>query len=263
MDIDICSLTLCLPCCCLLCCLFFFSSSAYPQTDTAQLYNTHPDSCTHTDRTSLEFNLSFASLQNKNSSHRHLDIVHFPFFHFHFIVHFSVFFLFFLCLFFSFFLLFLFSFFLFFFFVCFLPFFRFFFHFLPLSSPPSTQKNIALSCKDLSFKARFWVKKKAERRKKNAPTETGPLPQSHATFLLFACVEAFPSDDTENWSIQQECSRDFGNSSSNFSPPECPSMARKYYGLPRLSTQYSNLILSDLRFKQLFQSQVTMPWLFF
>ena len=31
------------------------SSSACPQTDTAQLYNTHPDSCTHMDRTGLEF----------------------------------------------------------------------------------------------------------------------------------------------------------------------------------------------------------------
>ena len=44
MDIDICTLTQSLPCCCLPCCLFF-SSSAYLETDTAQLYNTHPDSC--------------------------------------------------------------------------------------------------------------------------------------------------------------------------------------------------------------------------
>ena len=43
------TLTQSLSCCCLLCCLFF-SSSAYPQTDTAQLYNTHLD------RTGLEFN---------------------------------------------------------------------------------------------------------------------------------------------------------------------------------------------------------------
>ena len=55
--------------------LFFFSS-AYPQTDTAQLHNTHLDSCTHMDRTALEFNLSFVSLQNNNSSHCHLDIIH-------------------------------------------------------------------------------------------------------------------------------------------------------------------------------------------
>ena len=54
---------------------FFFSSSACPLTDTAQLYNTHPDSCTHKDRTGLEFNLSFVSLQNKNSSHCHLDVM--------------------------------------------------------------------------------------------------------------------------------------------------------------------------------------------
>ena len=56
IDIDICTLTQSLPCCCLPC---FFSSSAYPQTDTAQLYNTHPDVRTHMDRTGLEFNLSF------------------------------------------------------------------------------------------------------------------------------------------------------------------------------------------------------------
>ena len=56
--------------------LFVFSSSAYPQTDTAQLYNTHPDSCTHVDRTGLEFNLSSVSLQNENSSHYPLDIIH-------------------------------------------------------------------------------------------------------------------------------------------------------------------------------------------
>ena len=37
-----------------------FSSSACPQTDTAQLYNTHPDSCTHMDRTGLEFHFVFA-----------------------------------------------------------------------------------------------------------------------------------------------------------------------------------------------------------
>ena len=49
-----------------------FSSSAYPQTGTAQLYNTHRDSCAHMDRTGLEFNLS---LRNKNSSHCHLDII--------------------------------------------------------------------------------------------------------------------------------------------------------------------------------------------
>ena len=53
--------------------LFVFFSSAYPQTDTAQLYNTHTDSCTHMDRTGLEFILS---LRNKNSSHCHLDIIH-------------------------------------------------------------------------------------------------------------------------------------------------------------------------------------------
>ena len=71
-----CTLTPSLPCRCLPCCLFF-SSSAYPQTDTAQLYNTHPGSCTHMDRTGLEFNLSFVSLQNKNSSQCHLDIIQF------------------------------------------------------------------------------------------------------------------------------------------------------------------------------------------
>ena len=60
IDIDICTLTQSLPCRCLPCCLFSFSSSAYPQTDTAQLYNTHPDSCTHMDRTRLEFHFVFA-----------------------------------------------------------------------------------------------------------------------------------------------------------------------------------------------------------
>ena len=42
--------------------LFVFSSSACPQTDTAQLYNTHPDSCTHMDRTGLEFHFVFSSV---------------------------------------------------------------------------------------------------------------------------------------------------------------------------------------------------------
>ena len=76
MDIDICTLTHSLPCHCLPCCLFVFSSSAYPQTDTAQLFSTHPDSCTLVDRTGFEFNLSFVSLQNKNSSQYYLDIVY-------------------------------------------------------------------------------------------------------------------------------------------------------------------------------------------
>ena len=50
-----------------------FSSSACPQTDAAQLYNTHPDSCTHTDRTGLDF---FCLCENKNSSHCHFDNIH-------------------------------------------------------------------------------------------------------------------------------------------------------------------------------------------
>ena len=54
--------------------LQLFSSSC-PQTDTAQLYNTHPDSCTHMDRTGFEFNLFSMFLKNKNSSHCHLDII--------------------------------------------------------------------------------------------------------------------------------------------------------------------------------------------
>ena len=54
---------------------FFFSLST--DRHSAQWYNTHPDSCTHMDRTGLEFNLSFVSLQSKNSSHCHLDITHF------------------------------------------------------------------------------------------------------------------------------------------------------------------------------------------
>ena len=60
VDIDICTQTPSLPCRCLPCCLFFFSSSACPQTDAVQLYNTHPDSCTHMDRTGLEFHFVFA-----------------------------------------------------------------------------------------------------------------------------------------------------------------------------------------------------------
>ena len=59
IDIDICTLTQSLPCCCLLRCLFF-SFSACPQTDTAQFYNTHLDSCTQVDRTGLEFHFVFA-----------------------------------------------------------------------------------------------------------------------------------------------------------------------------------------------------------
>ena len=38
------------------------------QTDTAQLYKTHLDSCTHMDRTGPQFNLSFVSLQNKRTA---------------------------------------------------------------------------------------------------------------------------------------------------------------------------------------------------
>ena len=55
--------------------LFVFSSSTYPQTHTTQLYNTHPDSCKHMDRISLDFNLA---LRNKNNSHCHRDIIQEP-----------------------------------------------------------------------------------------------------------------------------------------------------------------------------------------
>ena len=72
-DIDICTLTPSLPCRCLPCCLFF-SPSACPQTDTAQLYNTHPDSCTHMDRTGLW--VSFCLCENKSNSHCHPDNIH-------------------------------------------------------------------------------------------------------------------------------------------------------------------------------------------
>ena len=37
-----------------------FSSSGCPQTDTALVYNIHSDSCTHMDRTGLEFHFVFA-----------------------------------------------------------------------------------------------------------------------------------------------------------------------------------------------------------
>ena len=45
--------------------------------------------------------------------------------------------------------------------------------------------------KILFLKARFWVREE-ERRKKNAPTETGPLPQSHAQEQFVICVRGNP-----------------------------------------------------------------------
>ena len=54
------------------CLCFFFLPSAYPQTDTVQLYKTQPDSCTHI---LIEQALSRLSFRNKNSSHCHLEIV--------------------------------------------------------------------------------------------------------------------------------------------------------------------------------------------
>ena len=60
IDIDICTLTQSLPCRWSSLLFVFFSYSAYPQTNTAQLYKTHLDSCTHMDRTGLEFHFVFA-----------------------------------------------------------------------------------------------------------------------------------------------------------------------------------------------------------
>ena len=73
-----------------------------------------------------------------------------------------------------------------------------FFSCFPRRVPPRTHpglpKNIAFYNENLDFMARIWVreerKKKEERiRKKNAPTETGPLPQSHAQdlFVIRVC----------------------------------------------------------------------------
>ena len=57
--------------------LLFFSSPAYPQTDGAHLYNAHPDSCTHMDRTSLEFHFVFCVFAKQEqftlSSWHHTD----------------------------------------------------------------------------------------------------------------------------------------------------------------------------------------------
>ena len=76
-------------------------------------------------------------------------------------------------------------------------FFRFFFFFF---FPSRCAQNIAFSCNNLNFKARFWVReerKKRERRKKNAPTETGPLPQSHAQELIVIRVRGTPLTPTK------------------------------------------------------------------
>ena len=77
-----------------------------------------------------------------------------------------------------------------------------FFSCFPRRVPPRTHpglpKNIAFYYENLDFMARIWVreerKKKEERiRKKNAPTETGPLPQSHAQDLFVIRVCGNPS----------------------------------------------------------------------
>ena len=52
-------------------CFFFFSLST--DLHSAVVQQTHLGSCTHMDRTGLEFNLSW---RNKNSSHCHLDVIH-------------------------------------------------------------------------------------------------------------------------------------------------------------------------------------------
>ena len=75
---------------------------------------------------------------------------------------------------------------------------------LPLGSPvlPLPLKHRFFLQKSVFFKARFWVReeerKKNERRKKNAlaesgPTETGPLPQSHAHEPFAIRVRGNPS----------------------------------------------------------------------
>ena len=89
--------------------------------------------------------------------------------------------------------------FLFFFFFSFFCSFSFFIFFPSPESPPRPSLppgNIAVSYKSLHFKARFWVREKKEkRRKKNAPTESGPLPQPHAQdIFVISCVETPHSD---------------------------------------------------------------------
>ena len=108
--------------------------------------------------------------------------------------------------------IFIFSFFLFF-FHFFLSFFHFssfsfisfiltfsFFHFFIFSSPgplpQASQKNIVFYYENLDFKARIWVReerKKERKRKKNAPTETGPLPRWHVQDLCVIRVRGNPS----------------------------------------------------------------------
>ena len=113
----------------------------------------------------------------------------FHFFHF-FIFHFSSFFFFFI---FDFFLFFHFSFFNFIFhflhfFIFFIfSFFRFFFRFF-LPGPPGPPQ---ASPKTSFFTSKILILRHEER--KNAPTETGPLPQSHAQDLLVIRVRGNPS----------------------------------------------------------------------
>ena len=75
-------------------------------------------------------------------------------------------------------------------------------------APPLLPKTSLFPSKIIFFKARFWVReeerKKNERRKKNAltesgPTETGPLPQSHAHEPFAIRVRGNPSSRSSHF----------------------------------------------------------------
>ena len=85
-----------------------------------------------------------------------------------------------------------------------ISFFRFFFSFtpslppLPLPSPwapPAPLKHRFFPGNNLNFKAGFWVREEEDmmKERRNAPTETGPLPQSHAQDIFVIRVRGNPS----------------------------------------------------------------------
>ena len=87
---------------------------------------------------------------------------------------------------------------------CFFPFFfvvffLFLFHIFFIFPFRTLPKTSLFPTRNINFKARFWVreeetkKKEKKRSKQNAPTETGPYPQTHAQDLFVIRVRENPS----------------------------------------------------------------------